>query len=207
MAAELVRLSTERQAPGFALVWPSHGSPSLVIPAPFDVEFEPVLLDERSQSLESLCTGLLEWHGGRAPPVSKARRHVLRYGIPIALGVYAGGYFMLDLAGNVSLAGFFIGAACIAAITLVVVCLLVSRQWLIAPGAVIVGSPSWLPWGGAEVYTPRDSVLVLRQTILGWEATIWRWMRRRVRSLTELEAVALLGAWQAECRDAETDCA
>ena len=205
LSAALLGISVEHEIPGFALEWADADYPALEIPDPFDVCFEPTLLDERSEALESLCTGLIEWQKRRAPATNRVRRHFIRYGMPPLMALFCGVYFMFDYFGTVPARAFAIGAAFIALIAWVVICMIYARRWLIAPGTVMLAPRTWQPWETIETYTVRDSVLWIRRSFVGWEATLWRGRKSRDRTLTELEAVALLGAWQAQTREEQYD--
>jgi hypothetical protein len=202
LAHDLWSLARRFGLPGIAVVWERGARAGTEIPAPIAVPFEPTALDERGGALGALCAATLTGapSGRRDPVPSGVGRRIVRIGLLVATVVGAGVYVVLDavgpaasVLGNVLLAA----AGLLVALGMVIVWHLRGGQWFIVPGGVVVRRFSFDAFGTVKAhYTPRNSVLIATRDIAGWNVGVHQGWHCVKRSVTDLEATALLAAWR-----------
>ncbi|MBN1344020.1 MAG: hypothetical protein JXQ73_15150 [Phycisphaerae bacterium] len=203
-------LIKEHALPGIALTYEVKTAPrgfasTIPVPPPFDVPFEPTPLNEavpRLIELVRLVNTKVPVGTRTAEPASR-KRVLARWLVDLFILIPCGFFVLIKLAG-LAFRGLTAGPVLelFLAILLALLGVALTRgwfsgQWLIVPGGVIVRRAAfWRVGVGLRRYVPRDSVLMLTPQGAAWKAEIYRDNKPISRALTELEAVALLAAWQ-----------
>ena len=201
--------------PATAITIEPYESKKLPAVRPLEVAFEPVVLDETSQTLAELSR-----EAARELPksetnesssdVSAIRRFMLRSGIR----VFWGGYSLLQTYHAATVFGIFsIPTVMWFALLLFSLLLPLTWQfvsnysWFIVPGGVLVRGWQWNKWTiQTNRYTPSETVLVIEPVGPGHKASLIR--EKKIvaqKTLTTIESIALLGAWQSSIAPPELE--
>ncbi len=187
-------------------VWVNRSAPPV---RPIDVPFEPLLLDETHPSLRSVAeTFALD---GGAEPASyrprRWRRMLVRLGIPLLVVVpqVINGLIQMAVRPTRTVVFTWLLVFAIFGLTYVVVRWAMS-DWYIVPGGVALRRRLAGRVGeSVRLYTPADSLLILRMRNMGWAAEIWPRSRPQLQLVTDLEAAVLAGAWTSRQRPPTAD--
>lgn len=201
--------------PATAITIEPYESKKLPAVRPLEVAFEPVVLDETSQTLVELAreaAGVSSTSDDNAHmgDVSAARRFMLRTGVHVFWGVYS----TAKLVSNYRTWGATSGWTILWFVVLMFTVILPiawhvigQYSWLIVPGGVIVrGSLRRGRIGKSEMFTPVETVLIIEPHNSGYSASLIRndVIAEQLR-LTMTECVALLGAWQSSIAPPELE--
>ena len=213
-AKRLATAIRDLNLPGLTFVF-SLKKRELAVPPPLAVPFEPIELDETHPSIPALAESAAGATDGRADaalvPARTFRRWFVRFGAPAIILFNVGLQAVIQTITQTAVHGFrFWFVAMWGGILLATVLPLViygwysSAQWFIVPGGVVLRRSFAGKVGKRlELFTPADTILQIGPDNLAWVAVLARGKQRVTRRLTQIEATALLGAWQSRLRTPE----
>ena len=187
--------------PGVALVV-NYKKDWFEVPPPIEVPFEPLELDEANPALRTLFAayGEVTKTAVQMPRRRPWRRHVVRWGIPLALvGALLPQAVHLTLLpmGNRAVAYWLWAALAAVVVGALTARWLASSQWLLVPrGLVIRRAVIGRVGVSLQLYTPADTYLSISPQQRKWIAELWRDRCKARKQITAYEAAALLAAWQ-----------
>ncbi len=166
---------------------------------PIPVRFEPLPLDETHPSLRSLAEtfALGDGAGTAARRPNRWRRLMVKMGIPllVVLPQLINGIIQIAIQRSRIIVYMWVSIFVIFALSAVLVRWALS-DWYLVPGGLVLRRHLVRRLGETmQLYTPADSLLILRMRNGGWAAEVWRGRRPKNQLLTDLEAAALIGAW------------
>jgi len=186
--------------PPLAVAYYHEGTP-LPLPAPLEVPFGPLELDESRAPLADLMQAV---HTTAAvTPSPSWRCTLLRLGFSAGVaGLLVAYVFFHLLTSRASVKVWseaWLWSVVVAAFVLPgLAAALLSDQWFLVPGGVVTRRRLFgRAHGMLRRYTPQDTTLIVRpRERETWQIELWRGLRARKREATALEVVALLAAWQ-----------
>lgn len=189
-----------KEVPGLAIVDINLTTEPLMPCRPIRVQFEPVPLDETHPNLVELA----KLSGGDQPVVPRSRllalsRNYLYRTVACIPGIAVALIALFDSmkTGFRSQDLFFYSPLAVFLIALPIG-LFWATRWFVVPGGVAVRSPLWR-WGlrRPRFYTPSTALLFVAERGVLWTVRICDADRvLETCSMSRLECIALLGAWQ-----------
>lgn len=226
---QLRRVQAMRDAgrcPPVAIINHLDGSPPPPLLEPFELPFEPLLLQEEEPRLQDVLAGNPAWSavsgacpaaaaqlqqlqpGSAGAGASRGKRRPLRSGFARRWMLRSGLiFFAIPLVVNALVHGTIhfnrpggrLLAAGLLLTTLAIGALVacVSDTWYVTPGGVIMRrSLLRFNLARAALFTPADSLLSVMPMPGGWGAWIQGPRTSAYRQITDIELLVLLAAWQ-----------
>lgn len=166
---------------------------------PIPVRFEPLPLDETHPSLQSLAETFAL---GRHTEASQHRpgfwrRRLIRLGIPLLVIMPQLIQAIIQIALQRSRGVILVWLSILVLYVLVFAGVRWAMgDWYLVPrGVVLRRRLAGRVGESVRLYTPADTLLILRMRQVGWAAELWGTSRPRMLLITDLEAAALAGAW------------
>ena len=183
---------------GFAVVVRPENT-ALAIPRPLDTQIEPIALDEGHRDLKALCE-----HPAIADAIPVEKRAGRRHRRWMARLGFSGLLLFLLIQGISQIAvhrswlvGVGWGSILVVAAGYALVSWWRADDWYLVPGGVAIRRGLFKKEGRLlQLCTRSNAWLMLRWVSPNWRATLYVADARWHRTLTELECVALLAAWQ-----------
>lgn len=192
------------QIPGLVFLYthPSKSQNIASVPAPLTVNFEPVELLETEPQLQQLLSLVDSTASGAKSEFAPKtiNRWMLRTGLPIAVllqFVIQGSRVIIHHGWRSSWSITIIGLLALTILLIAVFRFGTSGRWFMVPGAV-VERRSFLKRVGVvlRMFTPADSVVVVRPEQHGWVVMFKQGDLSVSKRVTKMELAAFLAAWQ-----------